>query len=81
MFMLELNTLRSLRVPLVIKKKKRSCFDLPGFPPIPGQKAPDADQGFLAALVAADKLVSTDNAEVADEDDDEEVGFDQNVLN
>lgn len=65
-------------MPLVIKK---SCFDLQGFPPIPGQKAPDADQGFLAALVAADKLVSTDNAEVADEDDDEEVGFDRNVLN
>lgn len=59
----------------------RSCFDLPGFPPIPGQKAPDANQGFLAALVAADKLVSTDNAAVADEDDDEEVGCHLSVLN
>uniref|UniRef100_A0A671VG28 Coiled-coil and C2 domain containing 1B n=1 Tax=Sparus aurata TaxID=8175 RepID=A0A671VG28_SPAAU len=33
----------------------------PGFPPIPGQKATGAEQGFVAALVAADKLASTDN--------------------
>lgn len=31
--------------------------------------------------MAADKLVSTDNVAVADEDDDEEVGFDLSVLN
>uniref|UniRef100_A0A671VF35 Coiled-coil and C2 domain-containing protein 1B n=1 Tax=Sparus aurata TaxID=8175 RepID=A0A671VF35_SPAAU len=35
----------------------------PGFPPIPGQKATGAEQGFVAALVAADKLASTDNEE------------------
>lgn len=55
------------------------CFYLLGFPPIPGQKATGAEQGFVAALVAADKLVSTDAAEIADEEDDEEkeeeVGF------
>ncbi|TMS09964.1 Coiled-coil and C2 domain-containing protein 1B [Larimichthys crocea] len=44
----------------------------PGFPPIPGQKATGAEQGFVAALVAADKLVSTDNVEIADDEDDEE---------
>uniref|UniRef100_A0A3Q4BV14 Coiled-coil and C2 domain-containing protein 1B n=1 Tax=Mola mola TaxID=94237 RepID=A0A3Q4BV14_MOLML len=44
----------------------------PGFPPIPGQKATGAEQGFVAALVAADKLASTDTVELADENDDEE---------
>ncbi|XP_073348051.1 coiled-coil and C2 domain-containing protein 1B isoform X2 [Pagrus major] len=44
----------------------------PGFPPIPGQKATGAEQGFVAALVAADKLASTDNVEIADDDDEEE---------
>uniref|UniRef100_A0A7N8YI60 Coiled-coil and C2 domain-containing protein 1B n=1 Tax=Mastacembelus armatus TaxID=205130 RepID=A0A7N8YI60_9TELE len=44
----------------------------PGFPPIPGQKAPGAEQGFVAALEAASKLASTDAADVPDEDDDEE---------
>ncbi|XP_070830989.1 coiled-coil and C2 domain-containing protein 1B isoform X1 [Chaetodon trifascialis] len=44
----------------------------PGFPPIPGQKATGAEQGLVAALVAADKLASTENTEIADEDEDEE---------
>uniref|UniRef100_A0A4W6FTH1 Coiled-coil and C2 domain-containing protein 1B n=1 Tax=Lates calcarifer TaxID=8187 RepID=A0A4W6FTH1_LATCA len=44
----------------------------PGFPPIPGQKATGAEQGFIAALEAADKLASTDAAEAPDEEDDEE---------
>ncbi|XP_047444781.1 coiled-coil and C2 domain-containing protein 1B isoform X2 [Mugil cephalus] len=44
----------------------------PGFPPIPGQKAPGAEQSFVAALEAANKLASTDAAEVADEDDDDD---------
>ncbi|XP_035525912.1 coiled-coil and C2 domain-containing protein 1B isoform X1 [Morone saxatilis] len=44
----------------------------PGFPPIPGQKATGAEQGFVAALVAADKLTSTDATEIADEEEDEE---------
>lgn len=43
-----------------------------GFPPIPGQKATGAEQGFIAALEAASKLASTDAAEIADEDDDDE---------
>ncbi|XP_036938809.1 coiled-coil and C2 domain-containing protein 1B isoform X4 [Acanthopagrus latus] len=43
----------------------------PGFPPIPGQKATGAEQGFVAALVAADKLASTDNVEIADDDEEE----------
>ncbi|XP_044075924.1 coiled-coil and C2 domain-containing protein 1B isoform X2 [Siniperca chuatsi] len=44
----------------------------PGFPPIPGQKATGAEQGFVAALEAADKLASTDAAVIADEEDEEE---------
>ncbi|XP_053186148.1 coiled-coil and C2 domain-containing protein 1B [Scomber japonicus] len=44
----------------------------PGFPPIPGQKATGAEQGFIAALEAANKLASTDATEVADEEEDEE---------
>ncbi|KAI3374691.1 hypothetical protein L3Q82_021263 [Scortum barcoo] len=44
----------------------------PGFPPIPGQKATGAEQGFVAALQAADKFASTDVAEIADEEEDEE---------
>uniref|UniRef100_A0A669DTQ5 Coiled-coil and C2 domain containing 1B n=1 Tax=Oreochromis niloticus TaxID=8128 RepID=A0A669DTQ5_ORENI len=43
----------------------------PGFPPIPGQKAVGAEQGIVAALEAANKLASSDAAEVADEEDDE----------
>lgn len=45
----------------------------PGFPPIPGQKATGAEQGFVAALVAADKLTSSDAADIADEEEEEEV--------
>uniref|UniRef100_A0A8C4IY54 Coiled-coil and C2 domain containing 1B n=1 Tax=Dicentrarchus labrax TaxID=13489 RepID=A0A8C4IY54_DICLA len=56
----------------------------PGFPPIPGQKATGAEQGFVAALVAADKLTSTDVTEIADEEEDEEteeeVGCHQYVI-
>lgn len=45
----------------------------PGFPPIPGQKATTgAEQGFVAALEAANKLASTDATEIADEEEDEE---------
>lgn len=47
-------------------------FYYTGFPPIPGQKATGAEQGFIAALEAANKLASTDATEVADEDEDEE---------
>lgn len=43
-----------------------------GFPPIPGQKTTGAEQGFVAALVAADKLASTDTVEVADEEEEGE---------
>uniref|UniRef100_I3KQ16 Coiled-coil and C2 domain-containing protein 1B n=1 Tax=Oreochromis niloticus TaxID=8128 RepID=I3KQ16_ORENI len=46
----------------------------PGFPPIPGQKAVGAEQGIVAALEAANKLASSDAAEVADEEDDENLG-------
>lgn len=56
----------------------KHTYDLAGFPPIPGQNAADAEQGFVAALMAADKLISNDNVEAADEDDDEEeVGLPQ----
>ncbi|XP_068557917.1 coiled-coil and C2 domain-containing protein 1B isoform X2 [Cebidichthys violaceus] len=44
----------------------------PGFPPIPGQKETGAEQGFIAALEAADKLSSTDDAEMANEAEEEE---------
>ncbi|XP_060901140.1 coiled-coil and C2 domain-containing protein 1B isoform X3 [Labrus mixtus] len=44
----------------------------PGFPPIPGQKATGAEQGFIAALQAADKLASTDATELANEEEDDE---------
>lgn len=59
--------------------RMRVCFCLSGFPPIPGQKATGAEQGFIAALEAADKLASTDAAEIADEDeeDEEKVGYHQ----
>uniref|UniRef100_A0A665XBZ3 Coiled-coil and C2 domain-containing protein 1B n=1 Tax=Echeneis naucrates TaxID=173247 RepID=A0A665XBZ3_ECHNA len=43
----------------------------PGFPPIPGQKAAGAEQGFVAALEAANKLATAD-AEGPDEEEDEE---------
>uniref|UniRef100_A0A1A8FSX4 Coiled-coil and C2 domain-containing protein 1B n=1 Tax=Nothobranchius korthausae TaxID=1143690 RepID=A0A1A8FSX4_9TELE len=41
----------------------------PGFPPIPGVKASGPEQGFIAALEAANKLTSS---EVGEEDDDED---------
>lgn len=44
----------------------------PGFPPIPGQKSTGAEQGFIAALQAADKIASTDPSELANEEDEEE---------
>ncbi|XP_047224206.1 coiled-coil and C2 domain-containing protein 1B isoform X1 [Girardinichthys multiradiatus] len=44
----------------------------PGFPPIPGQKAADAERGFIATLEAASKLASPDAPDVGDEEDDEE---------
>uniref|UniRef100_A0A672HMB4 Coiled-coil and C2 domain-containing protein 1B n=1 Tax=Salarias fasciatus TaxID=181472 RepID=A0A672HMB4_SALFA len=44
----------------------------PGFPPIPGQKAAGAEQGFISALETASKLASADLTAAADEDDDEE---------
>ncbi|XP_017266457.1 coiled-coil and C2 domain-containing protein 1B isoform X2 [Kryptolebias marmoratus] len=43
----------------------------PGFPPIPGQKAPAAEQGFAAALEAANKLASTDAAAAGNEEEEE----------
>lgn len=59
----------------------RICFCPSGFPPIPGQKATGAQQGFVAALMAADKLASTDAVELADEnDEDEEVGYHQYII-
>lgn len=42
-----------------------------GFPPIPGHKSTGAEQGFVAALVAADKLTAADTADEAN--DEEEV--------
>ncbi|XP_030017308.1 coiled-coil and C2 domain-containing protein 1B isoform X2 [Sphaeramia orbicularis] len=42
----------------------------PGFPPIPGHNTTGAEHGLVAALEAANKLASTDEAE--DEGDDEE---------
>ncbi|KAM9323201.1 coiled-coil and C2 domain-containing protein 1B isoform 2-T3 [Pholidichthys leucotaenia] len=44
----------------------------PGFPPIPGQKDTGLQQGFVAALEAASKLASSDPAEIADEEQEEE---------
>ncbi|XP_029308793.1 coiled-coil and C2 domain-containing protein 1B isoform X2 [Cottoperca gobio] len=44
----------------------------PGFPPIPGQKPTGPEQGFIAALEAADKLASADATEIADEEEDED---------
>ncbi|XP_056597920.1 coiled-coil and C2 domain-containing protein 1B isoform X2 [Triplophysa dalaica] len=41
----------------------------PGFPPIPGQKAPSPEQGFAAVLETANKLTSNE-AEAGDEDED-----------
>ncbi|XP_061099090.1 coiled-coil and C2 domain-containing protein 1B isoform X2 [Conger conger] len=43
----------------------------PGFPPIPGQADPGAEQGFAAVLDAATKLVS-DEAQEAEEGEEEE---------
>ncbi|KAK7944866.1 hypothetical protein WMY93_000594 [Mugilogobius chulae] len=43
----------------------------PGFPPIPGQKTPEADQGIVASLEAAHKLASADVNEAAEEEGDE----------
>ncbi|KAM6948219.1 coiled-coil and C2 domain-containing protein 1B [Aplochiton taeniatus] len=50
----------------------------PGFPPIPGQAAAGADQGFAAVLEAADKLTSTEATEIGDEDGEEEEKGDEN---
>ncbi|KAJ0059097.1 hypothetical protein NL108_007481, partial [Boleophthalmus pectinirostris] len=44
----------------------------PGFPPIPGQKTPEADQGIVAALEAAHKLASADVNQTAEDDEGEE---------
>ncbi|XP_024137181.1 coiled-coil and C2 domain-containing protein 1B [Oryzias melastigma] len=44
----------------------------PGFPPIPGQKTAGAEEGFIAALEAANKLASTDAAGGEEDDDDDE---------
>lgn len=44
---------------------------LSGFPPIPGHKSTGAEQGFVAALVVADKLTAADTADKPN--DDEEV--------
>ncbi|CAL9689597.1 unnamed protein product [Knipowitschia caucasica] len=44
----------------------------PGFPPIPGQKPPEAEQGLAVALEQAQKLASADvNEAAADEEGDE----------
>nr|XP_020446940.1 coiled-coil and C2 domain-containing protein 1B isoform X3 [Monopterus albus] len=43
----------------------------PGFPPLPGQQAAGAEQGIIAALEAANKLATTDAADVPDEEDEE----------
>lgn len=43
----------------------------PGFPPIPGQKSPGAEQGFVAALEAAEKLATADVNETAEDDEEE----------
>lgn len=47
-------------------------ISLSGFPPIPGHKSTGAEQGFVAALMAADKLTAADTSELADEQNDEE---------
>lgn len=43
----------------------------PGFPPIPGQKSPEAEQGFVAALEAAEKLANADVNETAEDEEEE----------
>lgn len=43
----------------------------PGFPPIPGQKSPGAEQGFVAALEAAEKLANADVNETAEDEEEE----------
>lgn len=48
------------------------CFNFTGFPPLPGQKAPTAEEGFVAALEAANKLATTDATEVPDGEEDQE---------
>lgn len=48
-------------------------FHVSGFPPLPGQKASTAEQGFVAALEAAGKLTSDDGAEEQDEEEEEKV--------
>lgn len=44
----------------------------PGFPPIPGQKSPGAEQGFVAALEAAEKLATADVNEAAEDEEEKE---------
>lgn len=43
----------------------------PGFPPIPGQKSPGAEQGFVSALEAAEKLANADVSEMAEDEEEE----------
>lgn len=84
----EWSTSRSYRFPLVrffitaflgsfsswteLNSVISKSISLSGFPPIPGHKSTGAEQGFVAALVAADKLTATDTGEIADEQNDEE---------
>lgn len=44
-----------------------------GFPPIPGQADPGAEQGFAAVLDAATKLVSDEGQEADEAEEEEEV--------
>ncbi|XP_061775610.1 coiled-coil and C2 domain-containing protein 1B-like isoform X1 [Nerophis ophidion] len=44
----------------------------PGFPPIPGQKSTTAEHGLVAALEAASKIASTDDAAASADEDAEE---------
>lgn len=55
-----------------LKPVSYKCIYFSGFPPIPGHKSTGAEQGFVAALVAADKLTATDTGEIADGQNDEE---------
>lgn len=50
--------------------ESKSWSRVSGFPPIPGQKVPAAEQGLVAALEAAGKLAST--AAAAGDDEEEE---------
>uniref|UniRef100_A0A673BKQ4 C2 domain-containing protein n=1 Tax=Sphaeramia orbicularis TaxID=375764 RepID=A0A673BKQ4_9TELE len=54
----------------------------PGFPPIPGHNTTGAEHGLVAALEAANKLASTDEAEDEgdDEEKEEEVGYLHHII-